>query len=237
MGVFCLCFQAELLFYNSLCSRCRGVTPGLLLDRAKGHSEFIQVCMGCWSFRLRRHRQRAWMWSASFSYAPGNKRKKYCRSSIQSHLGVLYEKMLGVTNHKIDVTTTGFLGAMLSACLVLDASENADFQCRLLILQGSVSHCPSSWALKARKPPKYTKTLLVETLILCLSSHLLLHILVVLLIYKARKKVWFALRFQDSRIGLCGHNGEVWGHHRGFHLFGFKTCSPSLLMGHVVESS
>lgn len=168
MGIFCLCFQAELLFYNSLCSRCRGVTPGLLLDHAKGHSEFIQVYMGCWSFRLRRHRQRAWMWSASFSYAPGNKRKKYCWSSIQSHLGVLYEKMFGVTNHKIDVTTTGFLGAMLSACLVLDASENADFQCRLLILQGSVSHCPSSWALKARKPPKYTKTLLVETLILCL---------------------------------------------------------------------
>lgn len=51
--------QVEFLVYNNLCSRCRAVTPGLLLDRAKGRSEFIQLYMGHRSFRLRRHRQRA----------------------------------------------------------------------------------------------------------------------------------------------------------------------------------
>ena len=74
----------------------------------------------------------------------GNKNKKYCQSSIQNHLGILYEIIFGVTNHKIDVSTKGFLGAMLSACLVLDGSEDPDFQRWLLILQGSVLHCPSS---------------------------------------------------------------------------------------------
>lgn len=77
----------------------------------------------------------------------GIKNKKYCQSSIQNHLGVLYEIIFGVTNHKIDISTTEFLGAMLSACPVLDASE--DIQHWLLILQASVSHCPSSSALKA----------------------------------------------------------------------------------------
>lgn len=42
-------------------------------------------------------------------------------------LRVLYEIIFGITNHKIDVSTARFLGAMLSACLVLDASENPDF--------------------------------------------------------------------------------------------------------------
>lgn len=182
MCVFCLCIKL-----NFQCSRHRGVTPRLLLDHAKGHSEFIQLYVGCWSFRQRRHRQWAWMWSASFSYAlmsveivvpwpwgrsglmelPDmtgmnkvismkirNKSKKYYQSSIQNHLGVLYEIIFGVTNHKIAISTTGFWGSMLSACLVLDASEDPDFQCQLLILQGSVSHFPSSWALKARIPLK-----------------------------------------------------------------------------------
>lgn len=44
----------------------------------------------------------------------GIKNKKYGQSSIQNHLGVLYEIIFGVTNRKIDISTTGFLGAMLS---------------------------------------------------------------------------------------------------------------------------
>lgn len=51
--------QVDFLVCNNLCSTCRGVTPDLLLDHAKGHSEFIQLYRGCWSFRLRRRRQRA----------------------------------------------------------------------------------------------------------------------------------------------------------------------------------
>lgn len=72
-------------------------------------------------------------------------KKNSCQSSIQNHLGVLNETIFGVTNHKIDISTTGFLGAMLSACPALDALEDSDFQCQLLALQGSDLECPSSW--------------------------------------------------------------------------------------------
>lgn len=48
-------------------------------------------------------------------------KKNCCQSSIQNHLEVLNETIFGVTNHKIDISTTGFLGAVLSACPVLDA--------------------------------------------------------------------------------------------------------------------
>lgn len=48
-------------------------------------------------------------------------KKNYCQSSIKNHLEVLNETIFGVTNHKIDVSTTGFLDAMLSACPALDA--------------------------------------------------------------------------------------------------------------------
>jgi len=78
------------------------------------------------------------------SMKTGIKNKKYCQSRIRNHLGVLYEIIFGIINHKIDISITGFLDALLSACPVLDAAENSDFQCRLLILWRSVSHWPSS---------------------------------------------------------------------------------------------
>lgn len=69
------------------------------------------------------------------------------------------------------------------------------------------------------------------------ASRLLLHIQVLLLNCGAHKRMWIAVRSQGIPHGWDGHSSQVWRHHREFHLFDFKPCSSSLLVGHRADTS